>query len=156
MIAYGYIHCFNHSSHLCQVVWQRVKTQKERLWVTYVRLQLALLYEAKSSQWNQRHTWLCWLSWLLKVTVRFPAAALGTALVEYRDLLLSYELRRLQISMFWKHDFTLEKIERQHFSSCIKIFLYIWTFVVLITLTANCGDNPSGGSWWQRGDPEFL
>lgn len=28
------------------------------------------------------HTWLCWLSWLLKVTVRLPAAVLGTALVE--------------------------------------------------------------------------
>lgn len=34
-------------------------------------------------------TWLCWLSWLLKVTVRLPAAALGTALVEYSDLPVS-------------------------------------------------------------------
>ena len=47
---------------------------------------------------------MCWLSWLLKVTVRLPAEEPGTVLVEKRV----EELRRLHTSMFWKQDFTLE------------------------------------------------
>lgn len=111
---------------------------------------------------NTAPTWLCWLSWLLKVTVRFPAAALGTALVEYRDLLLSYVLRRLQISMFWKHDLTLVKNKIKSLSAVIlaaKAFIFI-CFVKkkkkLSTLTVSCADNLSGGSLWRKDDPRFL
>lgn len=54
-------------------------------------------------------TWLCWFSWLLKVTVRFPAVP-GTALAANRAFPLSkLPFLLLQISMFWKHDFTLQK-----------------------------------------------
>lgn len=74
--------------------------------------------------------------------MRLPAAALGTALVEYRDLLLSYELRRLQISMFWKQDFTLER--KECFSDYIKTKdTYMPKRTSLYrTLTGSCGDSP--------------
>lgn len=53
-------------------------------------------------------TWLCWFNWLLKVTVRF-AAALGVLLLPKTFFPFSKALqRRLQMSMFWKQDFTLD------------------------------------------------
>lgn len=58
-----------------------------------------------------RFTWLCTVfSWLLKVMVRL-VEVLGATWVIKGVLLwltVSYMLtRRLQISMFWKHDLTL-------------------------------------------------
>lgn len=52
-------------------------------------------------------TWLCWLSWLLNVTVRL-VAALGVLLLANMFFPFSKALHlRLHMSMFWKQDFTL-------------------------------------------------
>lgn len=80
-------------------------------WPTVVNIQWKSLWNSSIN--NQEVfplTWLCWFSWLLKVTVRFPAVP-GTALAANRALPLSKLLfLLLQMSMFWKHDFTLQKL----------------------------------------------
>lgn len=51
---------------------------------------------------------MCWFNWLLKVTVRL-AAALGV--LSLANTLFPFSKaphRRLQMSMFWKQDFTLD------------------------------------------------
>lgn len=61
------------------------------------------------------NTWLCTvLSWLLKVMVRLVEVLGATCVIKgvLLWLTVSYMLtRRLQISMFWKHDLTLHRGE---------------------------------------------
>lgn len=60
---------------------------------------------------EEEPTWLCTvLSWLLKVMVRLVEVLGATCVIKgvLLWLTVSYMLtRRLQISMFWKHDLTL-------------------------------------------------
>lgn len=70
-------------------------------------------------------TWLCTVfSWLLKVMVRL-VEVLGATWVIKGVLLwltVSYMLtRRLQISMFWKHDFTLRTTTDERVLSFISL-----------------------------------
>lgn len=124
-------------------------------------------------------TWLCWLSWLLKVTVRL-VAALGVLLLANIFFPFSKALHlRLHISMFWKQDFTLKcKVKKKRWDNtegnletgCRAKPAQPWLKSKNIELdqsarlsisaawrcwlTVSCEGSAAGESWWRRGGSE--